>query len=178
MDLPRFLQRYVLPLRTAPLTHISSFLILHEITAVVPLLALTGIFHYTQWLPPYISEGKWVSIGMDKFGRYFRKKGWLKEDGRMTRWWGRGETGFKLVAEVATAWAITKALLPLRLILSVWATPWFARAAVMPSMARFKQLWVMITRRGGPPKSGAAGTGATGGRVVAKTPSGQIKKGE
>jgi hypothetical protein len=32
----------------------------------------------------------------------------------------------------ATAYAVTKALLPLRLIFSVWATPWFARIAIVP----------------------------------------------
>ena len=36
----------------------------------------------------------------------------------------------KIVVEVATAYAVTKAILPLRLMLSVWATPWFARVAV------------------------------------------------
>ncbi len=80
------------------------------------------------------------------------------------------------VGRVATAWAITKALLPLRLILSVWATPWFARVAVMPSMTRLKQFWVSVTRGKSPPKSGAAGTGATGGQVVTK-PSDQATKG-
>ena len=37
------------------------------------------------------------------------------------------------VTRLATAYAITKALLPLRLILSVSATPWFARVAIVPS---------------------------------------------
>ena len=38
--------------------------------------------------------------------------------------------GTRIVIEVAAAYAITKALLPLRLMLSVWATPWFARVVV------------------------------------------------
>lgn len=99
--LPRFLQRYTTPLISAPLTHISAFLLLHELTAIVPLFALAGIFHYTQWLPPYISEGKWISNGVEMFGNYFRKKGWLgdEEYARRHRWWGRGEGGVRIVVE-------------------------------------------------------------------------------
>lgn len=99
--LPRFLQRYTNPLIKAPVTHISTFLLLHELTAVVPLFALAGIFHYTRWLPPYISEGKWISHGVEMFGNYFRRKGWLGEDeyARRHRWWGRGEGGVRIVVE-------------------------------------------------------------------------------
>lgn len=39
----------------------------------------------------------------------------------------------------ATAYAITKALLPLRLIFSVWATPWFARVSVIPILNSVKK---------------------------------------
>lgn len=99
--LPSSLQRYTSSLIHAPLTHISAFLFLHELTAVVPLLSLTGIFHYAQWLPPYISEGKWVSDGVEKFGGYFRRKGWLgnEEKARRYKWWDRGEGGLKVVVE-------------------------------------------------------------------------------
>ena len=45
---------------------------------------------------------------------------------------GGSEGGVRLVIEFATAYAITKALLPLRLIGSVWATPWFAMVVVVP----------------------------------------------
>lgn len=164
--LPNFLQRYTRPMVTAPLTHISAFLVLHEVTAVVPLLGLAAAFHYTQWLPPYISEGKWVRDGVQKFGNYFRRKGWLGEDGQARRYksWAFGEGGVKIVVEsvptssvnrwsncsalkltiylrFATAYAITKALLPLRLVLSVWATPWFARVAVHPATNAFKRMF-------------------------------------
>ena len=99
--LPKSLQRYATPLINAPLTHISAFLLLHELTAVVPLFGLAATFHYTRWMPPFISEGKWVSDGVEKFGSYFRKKGWLGEEGKAKRykWWGRGEGGTRLVIE-------------------------------------------------------------------------------
>lgn len=166
--LPRFLRHFTTPLRNAPVAHISAFLVLHELTAVVPLFGLAAFFHYSNWLPPYISEGKWVSEGIEKFGRYLRKKGWIsaeEEAGASGKWWGRGEGGVRIVVELATAYAITKALLPFRLILSVWGTPWFAKWTVLPVTAAFRRLWqkraVTATVH-----SPAAGTGAIGGGVL------------
>lgn len=75
--LPISLRGYVAPLVNAPVSHIVSFLLLHELTAIVPLFGLAGAFHYTGWLPSFVGEGKWINEGIDKFDRYFRKKGWL-----------------------------------------------------------------------------------------------------
>ena len=104
--LPKFIQHYTVPLVDAPVTHVTSFVILHEITAVVPLFTLAGIFHYTGWIPTFVGEGKWIAAGMEKFGKYFRKKGWLGEvgeDGKHLKkrgiWWGRGEKGSRLIIE-------------------------------------------------------------------------------
>lgn len=98
--LPIFLQRICTPLVTAPLSHVSAFLILHEITAIVPLIGLAATFHYTNWLPPYISEGRWINEHVKKFGDYFRKKGWLGQDSTRTyRWWGKGEMGTRVIVE-------------------------------------------------------------------------------
>lgn len=98
--LPRFLQRFTVPLRNAPVSHITAFVILHELTAIVPLFGLAATFHYTRWLPPYISEGQWVSAGIEKFGNYFRRKGWLgEESGSRDKWWGRGEGSVRIVSE-------------------------------------------------------------------------------
>ncbi|KAB8360897.1 hypothetical protein FH972_024630 [Carpinus fangiana] len=114
--------------------------------------------------------------GVEKFGNYFRRKGWLGEisDGTVSgkaKWWGRGEGGLRVVTEFATAYAITKALLPFRLVLSVWGTPWFARVAVIPFTNVFRRLLGRPAKAGAPSGtlaksaangSGAAGTGATG----------------
>ena len=104
--LPRFLQSYTTPLLNAPISHIISFLLLHEITAVVPLFGLAGFFHYSQWMPPFVSEGKWVADGMEKFGNWFRRRGWLGEVGEDGKhlgkrgvWWGRSEGGVRIVVE-------------------------------------------------------------------------------
>ncbi|KAF6813209.1 hypothetical protein CSOJ01_04720 [Colletotrichum sojae] len=150
---PRF-QRYTSGLRRAPVSHVVAFLILHEITAVVPLLGLFGLFHYTNFLPLEYVTGHWaeyVRDGVGKAERYFSRKGWFgfgaEDRGSMTgeleareddtsgrterstqdlleRWQKDGK--YKVVVEVAIAWGITKALLPARILVSVWATPWFA----------------------------------------------------
>jgi Hypothetical protein FLILHELTA len=186
---PRFLRPTVSALHNAPVTHITAFLILHELTAIIPLFSLVGAFHYLQWLPPYFAEGKWVVAGVEKFGNYFRRKGWIdagdereaeklaeggearmvektsKGKGRISRWWGRGETGTRLVVEFATAYAMVKVLLPLRLVISVWGAPWFARWTIMPLSNVVRGFF----RRPKPSVTGstAASLNATGTRAAA-----------
>jgi hypothetical protein len=45
------------------------------------------------------------------------------------------------VVELATAYAVVKVLLPVRIFLSVWGAPWFARIAVLPTSNAFKVLF-------------------------------------
>lgn len=99
--LPKFLRRYTTPLINAPVTHITAFLFLHEVTAVIPLFGFFGLFHYTHWLPPFVSEYKWFSGSVERAGGYLRKKGWLGEKGetRRHKWWGFGEIGVRTAAE-------------------------------------------------------------------------------
>jgi hypothetical protein len=132
---------------------VAAFFLLHELTAVIPLFGLAGAFHYWHWLPPYFAEGAWISAGVEKFGRYFRRKGWITEkeettvedetrEGNATdiekqnaasKWFDRGEGATRWVVELATAYAIVKVLLPARIFVSVWGAPWFARVAVIPA---------------------------------------------
>jgi hypothetical protein len=121
-----------------------------------------------------------VKEGVEKFSRYFRRKGWFGEQSEKSGdvligngtenvtgeagTWRFSEGGLRIVLEVATAWAVTKALLPARLVLSVWATPWFARVCVLP-ITRFTG---KISGRGGSVASGATGTGAFGTSTVSK----------
>lgn len=156
------------PILSAPISHITSFLILHELTAIIPLVSLAATFHCTNWLPPYITEGAWVKQGIERFGRYFRRKGWLGDEGsKRDGTWRVGEGGVRIVLEVATAWAVTKALLPVRIAVSVWATPWFARAFVLRMTGWIGRLFGRGKAKG---KTGspAAGTGAVEAGAVPK----------
>lgn len=175
--LPRFLSHILVPLRNAPISHITAFVLLHELTAIVPLFGLAGAFHYFNWLPPYISEGKWVQDGTEKFGKWLRKRGWIEEEKRSGKWFGRGEGSIRIVVELATAYAITKALLPLRLVVSVWATPWFARWTVLPFTGFVKRMFGRKTvTKGEVSKVGAAaGTGAVSGGALPSQSNVKIK---
>ncbi|KOS17080.1 Uncharacterized protein ESCO_006025 [Escovopsis weberi] len=163
--LPRRLRPYTARLRSAPVSHVVAFLVLHELTAVVPLLGLFALFHYSSHAPvAYMTEhfGEGVEAGVARFERYFRRKGWFgfgggegqegetpsqthdAHDARDTRTHTHthtqthahaqdavrlsdgGERKYRILVEVALAYAATKALLPVRVVVSVWATPWFA----------------------------------------------------
>ncbi|RYP22361.1 hypothetical protein DL765_001713 [Monosporascus sp. GIB2] len=194
---PRRLRPYGERLRSAPLSHVVAFLILHEITAVVPIFGLLAFFKYTGWVPASVVLGpwaEWAQEGLRRYGAYFGKKGWfglkaeegrrgqealegeLDEEVRRKRdesaddegsgwnlFWGKGkgnaervgeseaveaaegkmstawqkakkavtlgniESGYNTGIQVAAAYTITKVLLPVRLIISIWATPWGAR---------------------------------------------------
>ncbi|KAJ5176822.1 uncharacterized protein N7482_002699 [Penicillium canariense] len=152
--LPRFLRNYTKPLLGAPVTHVTSFLILHEITAVLPLFGLVAAFHSGAWMPDLSSESGESNAfdeGAKRFGRWLRKKGWVEESDINTvaehEFTGVGQAqqkeqaGVRLVLEFATAYAITKALLPVRIAASVWATPWFARAILAPTTNAARRLF-------------------------------------
>ncbi len=152
--LPASLQKYARRLRNAPVSHVVAFVVLHELTAVVPLVGLFGLFHYCTGLVPldYMMDryGGSVTEGVARFERYFRRKGWFgfggsageeekerevedEEEGEreaVVRRWAGTDAKYKIVVEVALAYAITKALLPLRILTSLWATPWFAGVLV------------------------------------------------
>ncbi|KAJ6780634.1 hypothetical protein PWT90_01730 [Aphanocladium album] len=149
--LPRRLQKYTQGLRNAPVSHIVSFLILHELTAIVPLIGLFALFHYTTYVPlTYVTEhfGSYVEVGVSRFEKYFRRKGWFGfdkqatgDDGKAAQGsseqpqdavskWQTGDPKYRILVEVSLAYAITKALIPIRVVASVWATPWFAGVLV------------------------------------------------
>ena len=76
---PHLLQRWTTPLIDAPASQIISFAVLHEVTAIVPLVGLTLIFHYTNWLPAP-AEWKWARAGVERAGKWARKRGWISDE--------------------------------------------------------------------------------------------------
>ncbi|KAJ5524570.1 hypothetical protein N7494_011220 [Penicillium frequentans] len=151
--LPRFLRTFTTPLLGAPVTHVTSFLILHEITAIVPLFGLVAAFHYGNWMPDLASgsgENNAFDEGAARFGRWLRKNGWVNESDvsivaehevtASEATTGKEGAGVRLVLEFATAYAITKALLPVRIAASACATPWFARVILNPTTKAAKRL--------------------------------------
>lgn len=110
------------------------------------MFGLVGAFHYGSWMPELGAGGGEGAFeeGIQRFGRWLRKKGWVDEgdvgaagvvpeqsEGFVLIKDGERK-GARLVVEFATAYAITKALLPVRIAASVWATPWFAKSILGP----------------------------------------------
>lgn len=150
------MQKYTRRLKDAPVSHVVAFLILHELTAIVPLVGLFGLFHWvggssggSKLVPlDYMINhfGGQVVDGVRRFEKYFRRKGWFgfggegdKEDkgkesageeatttDAVMKRWASAESKYRIVVEVGLAYSITKMLLPLRIAASLWATPWFA----------------------------------------------------
>jgi len=162
-----------------------------------------AVFHYFDWLPPFIAEGAIAKAGVERFGKYLRKKGWIHDEdaagaidvaagevavgedakkGRLengpSKWWGRGEGGVRLAVEFATAYALTKFLMPVRVVFSVWATPAFAKWTVVPVIGWVgrvsERAWTVLGKGGAVIVAGkrvaspAAGTNAVGGGVLPK----------
>ncbi|OAA65906.1 putative protein family FLILHELTA [Niveomyces insectorum RCEF 264] len=158
--LPPRLQKYTRRFKDAPVSHGVAFLLLHEITAIVPLLGLFGLFHYATAIAPldYMlgHYGGQVADGVRRFERYFRRKGWFgfgdegtagtegapadtknetngddaaaaaAANSAVRQRWTSADAKYRIVVEVGLAYAITKVLLPVRIVMSLWATPWFA----------------------------------------------------
>lgn len=115
--------------------------------------------------------------GVERYARYFGKKGWISGEDReravtAVRGGGDGEgnegsavgsKGVRIVMEAAIAYAVVKALMPLRIVVSLCATPWFARVAVLPLTNLFRR-----SGNVGAKVSGAGGTGAVEGGVAPK----------
>lgn len=78
--LPERLREPLRGFRKAPVSHVASFLILHELTAIIPLFGLTGAFYYLDILPVEWVFGWWAPYVQEegtKVLRYFKKKGWF-----------------------------------------------------------------------------------------------------
>lgn len=50
----------------------------------------------------------------------------------------------RLIIEGATAYGIVKATFPVRVVWSIFMTPWFSRVFVEPGMNGLGKLWVMM----------------------------------
>ncbi|KAI1266538.1 hypothetical protein F5Y18DRAFT_360512 [Xylariaceae sp. FL1019] len=77
--IPTRLKSALAQLRSAPVSHIVAFLILHEITAILPIFGLTYFFYKMDWVPTSWVLGPWAAWaedGVKKYVPYFRKKSW------------------------------------------------------------------------------------------------------
>lgn len=125
---PRLLKPYIAGFLTRPIGFGLSFFIIHEITAIVPLISLWYFFIKFDWIPvdlptEFIAKG--VSILTEKLTNVPDSK--LIYDKA------------SIIIAGANAYAATKLLMPFRLPLSILLTPWFDRAVVQRVKSLFSR---------------------------------------
>lgn len=135
--LPKSVQRFAVNFSHTPMSYLTSFLILHEITAVAPLFAIWGAFHYFDFIPTGMPD--WLLENGTEFIKHLQER---------NEWdFGNPETGTKIILEGAAAYAIVKVLLPVRAALALYLTPIFARLVVIPFSRIYR---VFITKKNQP----------------------------
>lgn len=127
---PRFLQKYCIRFIDAPFSHVTAFLILHELTAIVPLVGIWWVLHkYNFSIPldlPLWAIDKGTKI-IDKLLESVDFSKFLLND----KW--------RIISEGAYAYVIVKFLLPVRVFISLALMPWFAKTFVVPFTSLFSK---------------------------------------
>ncbi|KAK3845463.1 MAG: hypothetical protein J3R72DRAFT_435845 [Linnemannia gamsii] len=123
-------RQYAEQFKNKPASHLISFGILHEITAIVPLPIVYFALIETGVKIPFPEQA--IEEGNRFVGRVAKYYGWDMESA----------DGARTMLNMATSYAVVKALMPLRLALCVWMTPWTATRIISPAMnfwRRFKK---------------------------------------
>ena len=109
---PKFMRKYADKVKQAPTTHVAAFLFLHEISAIVPLVAIWGSMYYFDYLP-FVPENV-LDQGSALIQRICDRYSWLTD------------ASPKFVAQGCVAYGLVKLAVPLRLLFSFAAAPWLA----------------------------------------------------
>lgn len=125
--LPKSLHKYAANFANTPVSHVTSFLILHELSAIAPLFGFWYLFHSLDFVPPHLPQ--WLTEnGVDFIKLMAERNGWdfSTQDG--TKW----------LVEGAASYALVKVLMPVRAALSLVLMPWFANTFVIPLTKIFR----------------------------------------
>lgn len=126
--MPRFMLPYTKNFIHAPVSHVTAFLILHELSAIVPLVGIWYVFHKFQWSIP-LDLPSWA---IDK-GTHIIDKSMAQFDFRNFSLQEKAN----FIMEGAYAYVIVKGLFPVRIIFSVLFMPYFAKYFVIPFTRMF-----------------------------------------
>lgn len=130
---PRFLRPYTTRFIGAPVSHVTAFLVLHELTAIVPLVGFWYVLHQYHDV--------FMSASMD-LPAWAMEKGTKVIDKAMADWdFGEYSLNDKVqfIMEGAYSYVIVKALFPVRLAASLLGMPWFAKWFVLPFTKLFSR---------------------------------------
>ncbi|SCV03256.1 LAME_0H08966g1_1 [Lachancea meyersii CBS 8951] len=130
---PKFRAYFDKLAHTSPVSTITSFLILHEITAIVPLFGLWWALYKLNLdeqynLPVYFKEllnqcGDSIEKLVDNYDQGFDRN--------------------RLILSGAVSYAIVKVLYPIRVLVSLWAAPFFLKWVLAP----FRKLGQLFKRQ-------------------------------
>ncbi|CUM47898.1 unnamed protein product [Debaryomyces tyrocola] len=126
--MPKFMLPYTKNFIHAPVSHVTAFLILHELSAIVPLVGIWYVFHKYQWSIP-LDLPSWA---IDK-GTHIIDKSMAQFDFRNFSFQEKAN----FIMEGAYAYVIVKGLFPVRIIFSVLLMPSFAKYFVIPFTRMF-----------------------------------------
>jgi hypothetical protein len=125
----------LLLVRQAPASHLVSFLVLHELTAVVPLPILFFTFQSLDVaLPLHLLPDGLLEQSTAAMSKLLTSLG-VSSDTAVDS----GKTSSTLL-HLAGAYALVKVAMPLRIGLCLYWTPWAARWVIEP-MAKIRQKW-------------------------------------
>lgn len=131
--IPKFLRPYTTQFIYAPVSHVTAFLILHELTAIVPLVGV--------WYALHQYHDVFMSSTLD-LPTWALEKG-TKVIDEVLKEWDFADYSLadkmKFISEGAYAYVIVKAMFPLRLAVSLLGMPYFARWFVLPFTRLFGQ---------------------------------------
>ncbi|KAG7192313.1 uncharacterized protein KQ657_002032 [Scheffersomyces spartinae] len=131
---PKFMHQYVTQFANAPFSHVTAFVILHELTAIVPLVGIWyGLHNYVDHSSA-IFAADLPSFAMDKASALVDKCLDLAGIAQISL-----QEKTRLVMEGAYSYAIVKALFPVRVMISLWGMPYFARWFVLPFTKMFSK---------------------------------------
>lgn len=127
---PKFLQPYTRGFINAPVSHVTAFIILHEITALIPLIGFWYLFHKHPGLIPLDLPSWAIERGskiIDSSMAKFDFADYSLHD------------KFNFIKEGAYAFVVVKFLLPFRVMFSLTLMPWFAKWFIIPFTKMFKK---------------------------------------
>ncbi|KAJ1949558.1 hypothetical protein FBU59_001092 [Linderina macrospora] len=124
---PKGWRKYAHRFRDRPASYLTSFALLHELTAIVPLFGVYYTLEFFQMQVPFPEDV------MRQGNRYINK---LRQYAGMEAL----DEGSPVLVNLATSYAVVKAAAPLRIAASLAMTPAFARAFVVPIARVFERL--------------------------------------
>ncbi|ODV94220.1 hypothetical protein PACTADRAFT_81817 [Pachysolen tannophilus NRRL Y-2460] len=127
---PNFLKPYVKTFIQNPIGSGVSFVILHEITAIVPFISLWWLFIHYDYVPFELPQ-EFVQKGLEVVSKTVMEI----SDEKLHNVYDKS----KLIMAGANAYAATKMVLPLRIPLSVLLTPYMENYIVGPIGNLFKK---------------------------------------